>query len=353
MPDVGRIWGFSDRLEIGGCPQSSITQPPIFSPPLSIIMGEHIPVLYDEVLEHLRPRPGGRYVDGTVGAGGHCAGILEASAPDGRVLAFDRDPAAIAYAQEQLAHFGDRVTFVHGSYAQMDQVAPAHGFEALDGVLLDLGLSSRQLEDAQRGFSFMREGPLDMRFDTTQGQTAADFVNNLPAESLADIFWRYGDEQESRRYARAIVAARPIQTTTQLAALIEEEAPYWVRRKRIHPATKVFQALRIAVNQELAELEHGLQAAIELLRPGGRAAVISFHSLEDRFVKNLFRDLTQECVCPPRQPICTCDVEPVLALVTRGVVRPDEAEVEDNPRSRSARLRVAEKLENGHERPNG
>lgn len=307
-------------------------------------MSEHVPVLYKEVLEYLQPRPGGLYVDGTVGAGGHSAGILRGSQPDGRLLAFDRDPQALDTARQTLAGFAERVTFVHASYAQMGGLAPEHGFTAVDGVLLDLGLSSLQVEDAQRGFSFMREGPLDMRFDTTQGDTAADLVNNLPAEALADIFWRYGEEENSRRYARAIVEARPIQTTMELADLIEEEAPYWVRRKRIHPATKVFQALRIAVNSELAELESGLPAAIDLLRAGGRVAVISFHSLEDRFVKNLFRDLARECICPPRQPICTCDVEPVLQPVTRKAVKADAEEIERNPRSRSARLRVAQKL---------
>lgn len=307
-------------------------------------MDEHIPVLYDDVMRLLQPQPGGKYIDGTLGGGGHTAGILERSAPDGRVLAFDRDPEAIAFARQRLAQYAERVTYVQGSYAEMETVAPAHGFTVVDGVLLDLGLSSRQLAAEERGFSFMREGPLDMRFDPTQGETAADLVNNLNAEALADIFWRYGEEQNSRRYARAIIEARPLQTTTELAEVIEEAAPHWVRRKRIHPATQVFQALRIAVNQELRALETGLQAAIELLRPGGRVAVISFHSLEDRFVKNLFRDLTRDCICPPRQPICTCDVEPTLQLVTRKAVMAGDAEIEENPRSRSARLRVAQKL---------
>ena len=305
---------------------------------------EHIPVLFDDVLERLQPRPSGRYIDGTLGAGGHAAGILEASAPDGQMLAFDLDPEAIAFARQRLERFGDRVTYVHASYADMGQVAPAHNFINVDGILLDLGLSSRQLEAADRGFSFMREGPLDMRFDPTQQATAAELVNNLPVESLAGIFWRYGEERNSRRYARAIVANRPIETTTELAEIIEQEAPGWVRRKRIHPATQVFQALRIAVNRELEALETGLEAAIDLLKPGGRVAVISFHSLEDRFVKNRFRDLTKDCICPPRQPICTCDVEPVLRLVTRKPVMAGEDEIEENPRSRSARLRVAEKL---------
>ena len=306
---------------------------------------EHIPVLFDDVLELLRPRPSGRYIDGTLGAGGHAAGILEASAPDGQMLAFDLDPEAIAFARQRLERFGDRVTYVHASYAEMGRVAPAHKFVDVDGILLDLGLSSRQLEAADRGFSFMREGPLDMRFDPTQQPTAAELVNNLPVESLAGLFWRYGEERNSRRYARAIVAHRPIGTTTELAEIIEQEAPGWVRRKRIHPATQVFQALRIAVNGELEALETGLEAAIDLLKPGGRVAVISFHSLEDRFVKNYFRDLTKDCICPPRQPICTCDVEAALRLVTRKPVMAGEDEVKENPRSRSARLRVAEKLD--------
>lgn len=306
---------------------------------------EHIPVLFDDVLELLQPRPGGRYVDGTLGAGGHTAGILEASAPDGEVLAFDLDPNAIAFARQRLQRFGDRITYVHASYAEMGRVAPEYNFAEVDGILLDLGLSSRQLEAADRGFSFMREGPLDMRFDPTQEVTAGELVNNLPVESLAGIFWRYGEERNSRRYARAIVANRPVGTTTELADIIEKEAPGWVRRKRIHPATQVFQALRIAVNRELEALEGGLEAAVGLVKPGGRVGVISFHSLEDRFVKNYFRDLTKDCICPPRQPICTCDVEPVLRLVTRKAVMADEDEIEQNPRSRSARLRVAEKLD--------
>ncbi len=311
---------------------------------------EHIPVLFDDVMELLQPRPGGRYIDGTLGGGGHTAGILAASAPDGQILAFDLDPEAIAFARRRLESLGnehdsDRVTYVHASYAEMGRVAPEYNYENVDGILLDLGLSSRQLEEADRGFSFMREGPLDMRFDPTQETTAAELVNNLPVESLAGLFWRYGEERNSRRYARAIVDNRPIDTTTELAAIIEKEAPGWVRRKRIHPATQVFQALRIAVNRELESLETGLEAAVDLLKPGGRVAVISFHSLEDRFVKNYFRDLTKDCICPPRQPICTCDVEPVLRLVTRKPVMADEDEVEENPRSRSARLRVAEKLD--------
>lgn len=307
-------------------------------------MDEHIPVMFGEVMSYLAPQAGGKYIDGTAGAGGHSAGILEASAPDGQLLAFDRDADALAFAKARLAEHADRVTFVHDSYGAMGAVAPALGFEKVDGILLDLGLSSRQLDDAERGFSFLREGPLDMRFDRSQGQTAADLLNSLDANTLADIFWRYGEERLSRKYARAIVAARPITTTKQLADLIEREAPGYLRRKRIHPATQLFQALRIAVNEELGELEDGLPAAVDLLRAGGRVAVISFHSLEDRFVKNFFRDLSRDCVCPPRQPVCTCDAQAEVRVLTRKVVMPQEEEIAANPRSRSARLRVAEKL---------
>lgn len=308
------------------------------------MMDEHVPVLYHEVLDFLQPRSGGRYIDGTLGAGGHSAGILAASAPDGQVLAFDRDREAIRFARERLDHFGSRLHTVHASYGVMAELAPEFGFESVDGVLLDLGLSSRQLEDPERGFSFLLDGPLDMRFDTTQGVTAATLVNRLPEKELADLFWRYGEEQNSRRYARAVVGSRPLQMTRDLAALIENVAPRAARRRRIHPATQVFQALRIAVNDELGELESGLPAAIELLRSGGRVAVISFHSLEDRYVKNLFRDLARDCVCPPRQPVCTCDTVPLMRVVTRKAIKAGEGEVSENPRSRSARLRVAEKL---------
>lgn len=308
-------------------------------------MDEHVPVLFQEVLELLAPRAGGLYIDGTVGAGGHSAGLLKASTPDGRLLGFDRDQEALSFAAERLSEYEERITLVHDSYRKMGELAPMMGFEKVDGILLDLGLSSRQLDDSVRGFSFLREGPLDMRFDRTRGQTAADLVNHLDADALADIFWRYGEERLSRKYARAIVAARPFTTTSQLAQTIESVAPHYIRRKRIHPATQVFQALRIAVNQELDELEHGLPAAIDLLRSGGRVAVISFHSLEDRFVKHFFRDLSRDCVCPPRQPVCTCDAQAVVRVITRKVVRPGVEEVEVNPRSRSARLRVAEKLE--------
>ncbi len=302
----------------------------------------HIPVLFDELLTLLQPPVNGRFIDGTLGAGGHTEGLLAASAPDGQILAFDRDPEAIVFTQKRLAKYNERITYIHASYAEMATIAPQQGFDQVDGIMLDLGLSSRQLGDAKRGFAFMHTGPLDMRFDPTQEPTAADLVNNLDETELANIFWRYGEERRSRAIARIIVANRPLSTTSELADLIANN----VRRTgRIHPATQVFQALRIAVNGELDAVETGVHAAIKLLRPGGRFAVISFHSLEDRFVKNTFRDLSRDCVCPPEQPFCTCDNKARVRLITRKAVKASEAEINNNPRSRSARLRVIEKLE--------
>lgn len=301
----------------------------------------HIPVLFHEVLAALRPQANGRYIDATLGAGGHTAGLLDRSAPDGRVLAFDRDPEAVAFVRPKLADYGSRATLVNASYTEMAAHAREHGFAPADAILFDLGLSSRQLDNRERGFSFRFDGPLDMRFDPTQGETAADLINNLSEAELADIFWRYGEERHSRRLARAIVAARPLTTTRQLADLLEAAIR---RRERIHPATRVFQALRIAVNQELTAVEQGIPMAVQLLKPGGRIAVISFHSLEDRFVKRYFRRLSQGCICPPAQPICTCDAQAILRLVTRKVIKASDEEIVRNPRSRSARLRVAEKI---------
>lgn len=304
----------------------------------------HQPVLLQEVLFTLDPQPAGEFIDGTLGAGGHASALLSATAPDGRLLGFDRDPEALAFAVNRLASFNDRFTPVVGSYAEMGSVAPQLGFPAVDGILLDLGLSSRQLEIAERGFSFLKEGPLDMRFDPRKGDTAADLINNLSAEELADIFRRYGEETQSRRIARLIVANRPLRTTTDLAGLIERGVGRHGRPGR-HPATKVFQALRIAVNDELGEVERGIRAAIGLLRPGGRLAVISFHSLEDRLVKHFFRESARDCVCPPEQPVCTCGARATIRLVTRKAIKATAEEIAANPRSRSARLRVVAKAD--------
>jgi 16S rRNA (cytosine1402-N4)-methyltransferase len=288
---------------------------------------------------------GGRFIDGTVGAAGHARGLLLATAPDGRLLGLDRDPAAAAFAAERLAEFGPRAEVVQASFGDLDAVASARSFNGVDGVLLDLGLSSRQLADAGRGFSFLHEGPLDMRFDPRQGESAADLINNRSAEELADLFWRYGEESASRRIARLIVSHRPLTTTTELADLIENEMGRPRGRAGTkHPATKVFQALRIAVNDELGEIERGLAAAVELLGPGGRLAVISFHSLEDRLVKQFFRALSRDCICPPEQPVCTCQAQATMKPVTRKAVKAGDEEIARNPRSRSARLRVAARV---------
>lgn len=309
----------------------------------------HIPVLYQETIDYLQPQPAGRYIDGTVGAGGHAKGILQASAPDGKILAFDRDREAIIYARHQLPEAGQRITFVHAGYSRMAELAPDYGFDKANGILLDLGLSSGQLANASRGFSFVHDGPLDMRFDTTSGPTAADLVNELDVSDLATIFKRYGEVRHSQRLAEVVARNRPLHTTKQLADLISRESSKFGTRRRgrgsrIHPATQVFQALRIAVNEELAELEQGLDAAVKLLEVGGRLVVISFHSLEDRIVKHFIRDMSRECICPPGQPVCTCNYQPVLRPVRRRVVRPTESEITSNPRSRSAKLRVAERI---------
>jgi len=310
-------------------------------------MDEHKAVLYDEVLFYLRPRPGGKYIDGTVGAGGHTAGLLAASEPDGAVLGLDRDVEAVAYCQERLAKLAGRVTLVQADYSDMLEIARRHGFTQVDGILLDLGLSSRQLAATERGFSFQGAGPLDMRFDATQGATAADLLNELDEAELTMILRQYGEIAQSRKVARAIVEARPVNTTTELVEIAERTIGGRRQRggRRIHPATRLFQALRIAVNDELGALERVLPDAVSLLRPGGRLAIISFHSLEDRIVKHFIREESRECTCPPEAPICTCEAQPTLRAITRKVVRPSEAETEANPRSRSAKLRVAEKLE--------
>ncbi len=304
--------------------------------------GPHTPVLYQPVLAALQPQAAGLYVDGTVGAGGHAAGILAASDPDGALLGLDRDPAAIELAGQRLAAYGERVRLRHASFAELAEQVRAVGWERVDGVLLDLGVSSMQLESVERGFSFRGTGPLDMRLDPTQALTAAELVNELSEAELADLIHRYGEEPKARRVARAITAARPLSTTEELATVVAAAAGG--RRRRIHPATRTFQALRIAVNDELAALETGLQQALQVLAPGGRLAVLAFHSLEDRIVKQFIRREAQDCICPPEQPVCSCDHTAQLRPVNRRPIRADDDEIRRNPRARSARLRVAERL---------
>lgn len=301
----------------------------------------HQPVLYHEIILALQPKNKGLYVDGTLGAGGHARGILEACAPDGRLLGLDVDPQALALARKTLAPYGERARLMQASYNSLTETLRKIGWETLDGILLDLGLSSMQLDTPERGFSFQHDAPLDMRFDPAFPTTAADLVNSLPEDELADLLYDYGEERASRRIARAIVRARPLQTTLQLAAVIESVLP---RRGRIHPATQTFQALRIAVNQELDRVDTFLPQAVAALKSGGRLAIISFHSLEDRIVKEYFRRESRDCICPPRQPICTCGHIATLKEISRKPITPGEAEIEANPRARSAKLRVVEKL---------
>lgn len=302
----------------------------------------HQPVLYQEVLEALQPQPGGFYLDGTVGLGGHAHGILEASSPDGQLLGLDVDPQALQLAGQRLAEYTSRIHLQHGSYGQLDEHLAAVGWSEVDGILLDLGASSLQFDRPERGFSFQKEGPLDMRFDPGSPLTADELVNSWPEADLADILFRYGEEPKSRRIARAILKARPLHSTMQLAEVITKAAGG--RRSGIHPATRSFQALRIAVNRELETLEAALPQALAALKPGGRLAVISFHSLEDRTVKLFFRQEGRDCICPPEQLVCTCGHKASIQEITRRPIRPTSDEVNSNPRARSARLRVAERL---------
>jgi 16S rRNA (cytosine1402-N4)-methyltransferase len=306
----------------------------------------HITVLLEEAVDALRPRSGGIYIDGTFGGGGHTRLLLSKVDCEATVYAIDADPQAIRRAEALAATpLGAGVRPVHANFRDLGRVAERQGIAGVDGVLLDLGLSSFQIDEAERGFAFRFAGPLDMRFDPTTGPSAADLVNRLEADELARLLWQYGEESNSRRIARAIVERRaraPIETTTELAELVEA-AVGRRRGKAIQPATKTFQALRIAVNEELTALESVLAAAVSLLRPGGRLVVISFHSLEDRIVKQTIAAESATCICPPDQPVCTCDHQPRLRRVGKPA-RPGANEIDMNPRSRSAIMRVAERL---------
>jgi 16S rRNA (cytosine1402-N4)-methyltransferase len=301
----------------------------------------------DEVIRLLAPKSGGVYVDGTVGGGGHSRRILESSSPDGILVGFDRDEEALRVAAERLARFGGRVRLFHRNFAELESSLNEAGIDAIDGLLLDLGVSSYQLDKGDRGFSFQKDAPLDMRMDSSSGETAEDLVNNLSEKELAGIIRNYGEERWAVRIAKRIVEARrtvPIKTTMQLVDIIKGSIPRAKWEERIHPATRTFQALRIAVNHELESLEKGLNEGTKMLRSGGRIAVISFHSLEDRIVKNVFRSFAKGCVCPKSAPLCVCGKVPLLKVITGKPVLPGNEEIASNPRSRSAKLRVAEKL---------
>ncbi|MFL5625204.1 MAG: 16S rRNA (cytosine(1402)-N(4))-methyltransferase RsmH [Ktedonobacteraceae bacterium] len=328
---------------------------------------QHVPVMLEEVLQFLQPEPGGVYIDGTLGGGGHTEAILERSAPDGRVLGIDTDAQALAKVQERLAESinNGRLLLKHGNFAELSRIVREVDFASVQGVVLDLGFSSDQMDNPERGFSFSVDGPLDMRLDQTQPVSAADLVNSASERELADIFWRYGEETRSRQIARRIVRERAkgaITRTAQLAELAAAGAPY--KPGAIHPATKTFQALRIAVNSELEQLETVLPQIVDVLsmqkvededarsgassvggkgrRTGGRMVIISFHSLEDRLVKEFMRREATDCICPPRVPVCVCGHKARLRLLTSKPVVPTPQEVAANPRARSAKLRAAE-----------
>ncbi|RME50628.1 MAG: 16S rRNA (cytosine(1402)-N(4))-methyltransferase RsmH [Caldilineae bacterium] len=304
----------------------------------------HRSVLKAETLQALHLQAGYHVLDATVGAGGHAEGILQQTAPTGKVLGLDVDPDALKIAQRRLAPFGDRVQLVQANFDQLARIVAETGFGPIHAIIADLGVSSMQFDTAARGFSFQHEGPLDMRMGPDVPRSAADLVNTLPEAELADLIYRYGEERRSRRIARAIVRARPIHTTRRLAEVVSA-AVGGRRGERIHPATRTFQALRIAVNDELGALERFLPQAVAALSPGGWLAVISFHSLEDRIVKQFFRREATDCLCPPRQPVCTCGHRASLQRVLRKPITAGEAEIAANPRARSAKLRVAQRKE--------
>ncbi len=306
--------------------------------------------MLDEVLSWLRPRPGGAYVDATVGAGGHAEAILERIAPTGRLIGIDRDAEALAVARRRLARYGAAVALRHANYSAIRAVVAEAELEAVDGIVMDLGASSLQLEDPSRGFSFARPGPLDMRMDRTQPLRAADLVNSAPEDELRRIIWAYGEERWARRIARAIAARRPLGTTEELASVVGAAIPRRAWPRGLHPATRTFQALRIATNRELEALEQALPEAVGALRGGGRLCVITFHSLEDRIVKHAFLRLSRDCTCPPGSPQCVCNGRRLLRVLTRRPINPSPGEIAANPRARSAKLRVAERVTDMTER---
>ncbi len=308
---------------------------------------QHIPVMMGRAVELLACRAGGIYIDGTVGGGGYAEAILKASEPDGILLGLDWDEAAVARTAERLKSYGSRVILEKASFAGLPEVAARHGIAQADGIVVDLGVSSFQLDDPARGFSFSQDGPLDMRMDQEKTMTAADLVNSLPERELADLIFRLGEEKWSRRIARAIVRRREEQSfsrTGELAGLVAAAVPPTKDSRRIHPATRTFQALRLAVNGELETLRNFIPRAFELLRTGGRLCVVAFHSLEDRIVKEQFREWGKSCRCPADVLRCQCEGRPLAKLLTRKPLRPDETEAAANPRARSARLRALERL---------
>lgn len=306
----------------------------------------HLSVLPNEVIHYLALKPGGVYLDGTLGGAGHAALILE-NTPEATLVGIDRDKEALAAAGERLAIYGERVRLLHGDFAGVADHLGSLGITALDGFILDLGVSSHQLDTKERGFSFQQDAPLDMRMDTSNGKTAADLVNGLPEQELERILIEYGEERWAKRIASFIARERadyPITTTFRLVDIIKGAVPKAKWDERIHPATRTFQALRIAVNSELDSLERGMRAALDLLKPGGHGVIISFHSLEDRIVKHIFREYAEGCTCPRQFPVCVCGKRPRVKVLTSRPVTATQEETNDNPRARSAKLRAVEKL---------
>lgn len=308
---------------------------------------EHRTVLLDRTIEYLKVVPGGVYVDCTLGGGGHSLEILKRLGERGRLIGIDRDQNAIKAAGERLASFSDKAVLVHGNFRDIRRIVHGIGITAVDGVVMDLGVSSHQLDQRERGFSYMQDAPLDMRMDRQQSLTAMEVVNTYSEADIARVISGYGEERWARRIAAFIVRERekaPIKTTGQLVDIIKAAIPASARRKGPHPAKRTFQALRIEVNDELGILERAVKDGVDLLKSGGRICVITFHSLEDRKIKNIFRELENPCTCPPKAPACVCGKKPVIRVVTRKPVVPDKEEIQQNPRARSAGLRVAEKL---------
>ena len=303
---------------------------------------KHLPVLLDELIAGLAVKQGGLYADCTLGGGGHAEAVLEASAPGGRLLGLDLDERAVPRVEQRLARFAGSLVVAKGNFADLSDIAAEQGFSDVDGIYFDLGLSSLQLEEPGRGFSFHQDDPLDMRFDPQGHRTASNLVNKAAVEDLAQVLRNYGEEPRSRAIARRIERARPVHSTGELAQLVQQAAPG--HRQRIHPATRTFQALRMWVNDESANLERALPQSLDLLKSGGRVAVISFHSLEDRAVKTYFAQESKDCICPPVVPVCVCGHTASIRLVSKKVITPSPEETERNPRSRSAKLRIAQKL---------
>ncbi|MGA7192090.1 MAG: 16S rRNA (cytosine(1402)-N(4))-methyltransferase RsmH [Anaerolineales bacterium] len=301
----------------------------------------HKPVLYQEIIHALQPKSPGRYIDGTIGAGGHARGILEACSPDGCLLGFDLDSQALALARETLAPYGQRVILEQASYLALLEAMQHLGWDAADGIVIDLGVSSMQLDTPERGFSFQVDAPLDMRFNREVGLTAAQLINTASESDIANLLFQYGEEPRARKIAKMIIQARPVTTTLQLAEIVKKVYP---GHSRVHPATRTFQAIRIAVNDELSVLEQALPRAMQALRAGGRLAVISFHSLEDRIVKDFFRSESKDQINPPYEKIYEVERKATLKEIARKPITPNADEIQNNPRARSAKLRVAEKL---------